>query len=193
MLSSEVPTQPFDCSSPSLTSVLSINAAISASVVLASRLPDDISVFALMLYAVVLFAMFPVLRHRLQVSAFVPVPVNGRASHRDPFYHLSRCVHSHLARPFAATDIERASLTSLSSMRVDRPPHHSSRLSLRPFYLRYRSPSPPPYRHLLHPSMQASSPWSSSSPPLPSCGHKGIKSKVFDHHCPKPGPDTYRQ
>jgi len=48
--------------------MLSINAAISASVVLASRLPDDISVFSLMLYAVVLFAMFPVLRHRLQVS-----------------------------------------------------------------------------------------------------------------------------
>jgi len=56
-----------DCWSSSLTSVLSINAAISASVVLASRLPDDISVFALMLYAVVMFAMFPVLRHRLQV------------------------------------------------------------------------------------------------------------------------------
>jgi len=53
----------------SLTSVLSINAAISASVVLASRLPDDISVFALMLYAVVLFAMFPVLRHRLQAAS----------------------------------------------------------------------------------------------------------------------------
>lgn len=53
----------------SLTSVLSINAAISASVVLASRLPDDISVFALMLYAVVMFAMFPVLRHRLQAAS----------------------------------------------------------------------------------------------------------------------------
>jgi len=52
----------------SLTSVLSINAAVSASVVLASRLPDDISVFALMLCAVVLFAMFPVLRHRLQAA-----------------------------------------------------------------------------------------------------------------------------
>jgi len=61
----------FDCWSSRLTSVLSINAAISASVVLGSRLPDDISVFALMLYAIVLFAMFPVLRHRLQVRAFI--------------------------------------------------------------------------------------------------------------------------
>ena len=65
-----------DCWSSSLTSMLSINAAISASVVLASRLPDDISVFALMLYAVVLFAMFPVLRHRLQVSCYSPFGVS---------------------------------------------------------------------------------------------------------------------
>ena len=69
--------------SRSLTSVLSINAAISASVVLASRLPDDISVFALMLYAVVLFAMFPVLRHRLQVSEHSPSGItHGVGSYR---------------------------------------------------------------------------------------------------------------
>ena len=69
---------------PSLTSVLSINAAISASVVLASRLPDDISVFALMLCAVVLFAMFPVLRHRLQVRVAIPPLgiMHGAASYR---------------------------------------------------------------------------------------------------------------
>jgi len=47
-----------------LTSVLSMNAAISASVVLASRLPDDLSVFSLVLFAVQLFALFPLLRHR---------------------------------------------------------------------------------------------------------------------------------
>ena len=67
--------------------MLSINAAISASVVLGSRLPDDISVFALMLYAIVLFAMFPVLRHRLQVRAFYPVNLSfgGRGKHHiDP-------------------------------------------------------------------------------------------------------------
>ncbi|CCM01975.1 uncharacterized protein FIBRA_04048 [Fibroporia radiculosa] len=49
-----------------LTSVLSMNAAISAAVVLASRLPDDISVFALMLLSIQLFALFPILRRRLQ-------------------------------------------------------------------------------------------------------------------------------
>ncbi|CAE6519609.1 unnamed protein product [Rhizoctonia solani] len=49
-----------------LTSVLSINAAVSASVVLASRLQTDIAVFSLMLYAVQSFALFPVLRQRLQ-------------------------------------------------------------------------------------------------------------------------------
>ncbi|KAN0100634.1 Phosphatidylinositol N-acetylglucosaminyltransferase subunit C [Tylopilus felleus] len=47
-----------------LTSVLSMNAAISSSVVLASRLPDDLSVFSLVLFAVQLFALFPMLRHR---------------------------------------------------------------------------------------------------------------------------------
>jgi phosphatidylinositol glycan class C protein len=51
-----------------LTSVISMNAAVSASVVLASRLPDDISVFSVMLFSVVLFALFPVLRHRLQAA-----------------------------------------------------------------------------------------------------------------------------
>ncbi|KAK7064218.1 phosphatidylinositol N-acetylglucosaminyltransferase [Favolaschia claudopus] len=48
-----------------LTSVLSINAAISASVVLASRLADDLAVFALVLFSVQAFALFPRLRRRL--------------------------------------------------------------------------------------------------------------------------------
>ncbi|KAG2159879.1 phosphatidylinositol N-acetylglucosaminyltransferase subunit C [Suillus bovinus] len=51
-----------------LSSVLSMNAAISSSVVLASRLPDDLAVFALVLFAVQLFALFPILRHQLQVT-----------------------------------------------------------------------------------------------------------------------------
>ncbi|CAE6423134.1 unnamed protein product [Rhizoctonia solani] len=54
-----------------LTSVLSINAAVSASVVLASRLQTDIAVFSLMLYAVQSFALLPVLRQRLQKYAFM--------------------------------------------------------------------------------------------------------------------------
>lgn len=47
-----------------------MNAAISSSVVLASRLSDDLSVFALVLFAVQLFALFPMLRRRLQVWGF---------------------------------------------------------------------------------------------------------------------------
>ncbi|KAI0793489.1 phosphatidylinositol N-acetylglucosaminyltransferase [Abortiporus biennis] len=49
-----------------LTSVLSMNAAISSSVVLASRLADDLSVFALILFSVQSFTLFPLLRRRLQ-------------------------------------------------------------------------------------------------------------------------------
>jgi len=54
-----------------LTSVLSMNAAISSSVVLASRLSDDLSVFALILFSVQMFALFPMLRHRLQATHIV--------------------------------------------------------------------------------------------------------------------------
>jgi len=54
-----------------LTSVLSMNAAISASVVLASRLTTDVAVFALVLFSVQTFALFPMLRHRLQASTTV--------------------------------------------------------------------------------------------------------------------------
>lgn len=49
-----------------LTSVLSMNAAISSGVVLASRLPSDVCVFALTLFSVQTFALFPLLRRRLQ-------------------------------------------------------------------------------------------------------------------------------
>ncbi|KAI0078891.1 phosphatidylinositol N-acetylglucosaminyltransferase [Panus rudis PR-1116 ss-1] len=49
-----------------LTSVMSMNAAISSSVVLASRLPDDLSVFALTLFAIQSFSLFPILRRHLQ-------------------------------------------------------------------------------------------------------------------------------
>jgi phosphatidylinositol N-acetylglucosaminyltransferase subunit C len=48
--------------------VISMNAAISSSVVLASRLSDDLAVFALILFSVQAFALFPMLRQRLQVS-----------------------------------------------------------------------------------------------------------------------------
>lgn len=48
--------------------MLSINAAISAVVVLASRLHDDLAVFALMLFSVEAFALFPIFRRRIQVN-----------------------------------------------------------------------------------------------------------------------------
>jgi len=51
-------------SSEPLSSVLSINAALSASVVLASRLPDLSSVFTLILLAVLIFGQLPMLRRR---------------------------------------------------------------------------------------------------------------------------------
>jgi phosphatidylinositol glycan class C protein len=51
-----------------LSSVLSMNAAVSASVVLASRLSTNVSVFALVLFSILSFALFPILRRRLQVN-----------------------------------------------------------------------------------------------------------------------------
>lgn len=56
------------CKNKSLTSVLSMNAAISSSVVLASRLDSNLAVFALVLFAVQCFALFPILRRKLQVG-----------------------------------------------------------------------------------------------------------------------------
>lgn len=61
-----------------LSSVISINAALSASVVLASRLPDDPSVFALILLSLLVFGQLPILRSRVskpRVSLRIPVTV----------------------------------------------------------------------------------------------------------------------
>ncbi|TDL28455.1 phosphatidylinositol N-acetylglucosaminyltransferase [Rickenella mellea] len=60
--------RPYGHTRDRLTSVLSMNAAISSSVVLASRLRDDLSVFALILFSVQLFALYPLVRTRLQVT-----------------------------------------------------------------------------------------------------------------------------
>jgi phosphatidylinositol glycan class C protein len=46
---------------------LSTNAAIFASVLLASRLPSNVFVFGLMLFAVEWFALFPLLRRSVKV------------------------------------------------------------------------------------------------------------------------------
>ncbi|PPQ80841.1 hypothetical protein CVT25_001966 [Psilocybe cyanescens] len=68
LLADYTATKPED-SHEGLSSVLSMNAAVSASVVLASRLSTDVSVFALMLFSIQSFALFPILRHRLQSSS----------------------------------------------------------------------------------------------------------------------------
>ncbi|KAJ4486182.1 phosphatidylinositol N-acetylglucosaminyltransferase subunit C [Lentinula aciculospora] len=54
-----------------LTSVLSMNAAISSSVVLASRLSNDLAVFALIQFSVQSFTLFPMLRRRFQVCVCI--------------------------------------------------------------------------------------------------------------------------
>ncbi|KAA1096160.1 hypothetical protein PGT21_006488 [Puccinia graminis f. sp. tritici] len=64
----------------SFPSALSINAAISASVVLGSRLPSNADVFALVLFAVEWFALFPLMRRdvmrKYPDSLFRPVVLN---------------------------------------------------------------------------------------------------------------------
>lgn len=66
VLADYTPVNPSQHAQERLTSVMSANAAISASVVLSSRLVDDISVFALMLFSIESFSLFPMLRRRLQ-------------------------------------------------------------------------------------------------------------------------------
>lgn len=46
---------------------VSLNAAIFASVLLASRLPSNLHVFALISIAIEIFALFPILRHYIKV------------------------------------------------------------------------------------------------------------------------------
>ncbi|OAV92551.1 hypothetical protein PTTG_06633 [Puccinia triticina 1-1 BBBD Race 1] len=64
----------------SFPSALSINAAISASVVLGSRLPSNADVFSLVLFAVEWFALFPLMRRdvmrKYPDSLFRPVVLN---------------------------------------------------------------------------------------------------------------------
>merc|ERR1712080_336987 len=53
-------------SSDNFQAPVSLNAAIFASVLLGSRLPSTIQVFQLMFLAILLFALFPILRHYLK-------------------------------------------------------------------------------------------------------------------------------
>jgi phosphatidylinositol glycan class C protein len=74
-----------------LTSVLSINAAISAAVVLASRLHDDLAVFALMLFSVEAFALFPILRRRTQVRSVLATVVRSLSTHLRGAVYAGNC------------------------------------------------------------------------------------------------------
>jgi Phosphatidylinositol N-acetylglucosaminyltransferase. len=68
-----------------------MNAAISSSVVLASRLSNDLTVFSLILFSVQTFALFPMLRHRVQVPATVTSFINNGTN-------------IHLVRPYRTAD-----------------------------------------------------------------------------------------
>ncbi|KAM5536175.1 hypothetical protein V8D89_010074 [Ganoderma adspersum] len=83
-----------------LTSVLSMNAAISSSVVLASRLSDDLSVFGLILFSVQSFALFPMLRRRMQDGAktlqvFLTILISGLSVGLTyPLSSTAACIYS---------------------------------------------------------------------------------------------------
>jgi hypothetical protein len=80
--------------------VLSINAAISAAVVLASRLHEDLAVFALMLFSVEAFALFPVLRRRLQVRSIPFAETGANDKQSSPrLLHFRRLLPGHLGWP----------------------------------------------------------------------------------------------
>lgn len=101
-----------------------MNAAISSSVVLASRLPSDLSVFGLMLVSVQLFALFPMLRRRLQViptsfsalsnSSRLTPHAPGRACYCSDVRHI-RTVP--VCRPMRRLGIPRGDCTGYGSVR----------------------------------------------------------------------------
>ncbi|WFD29783.1 D-stereospecific aminopeptidase [Malassezia sp. CBS 17886] len=64
---------------PLLSSALSLNLAMCASVVLSSRLAADADVFALLLFALQLFAIFPLLRMRMYTNLGA-VPARGHGA-----------------------------------------------------------------------------------------------------------------
>ena len=82
---------------------LSINAAICASVLLASRLSSNMAVFSLMLFAVQLFALFPILRRSIRVKyslSFITIHMNSKKPPLDlnflGYFAFSRvcwCMH----------------------------------------------------------------------------------------------------
>ncbi|KZS92974.1 phosphatidylinositol N-acetylglucosaminyltransferase [Sistotremastrum niveocremeum HHB9708] len=55
----------------SLQHVLSMNAGLAASIVLCSRLSDNLSVFALVLFSLELFGLFPIFRNQLKITSSV--------------------------------------------------------------------------------------------------------------------------
>lgn len=81
-----------------LSSVLSMNAAVSASVVLSSRLSTNVSVFALMLFSIQLFALYPIFRHRLQVMISSSFASPSLITHLDIGHRFVADDHSRTLR-----------------------------------------------------------------------------------------------
>ncbi|EIW86697.1 GPI2-domain-containing protein [Coniophora puteana RWD-64-598 SS2] len=61
--------------SDGLASLLSLNAAIGSSTLLASRLRDDLAVFSLVFFSVQLFSLFPRLRRQLQACFIISLTI----------------------------------------------------------------------------------------------------------------------
>ncbi|PWY98138.1 phosphatidylinositol N-acetylglucosaminyltransferase [Testicularia cyperi] len=77
-------------SSTTLSQTLSLNAAICASVVLASRLQTNIEVFALLILAIVLFGLFPIFRRHLSTT----IAARTTATTTQSKFHPSDLVNS---------------------------------------------------------------------------------------------------
>ena len=75
-----------------------MNAAVSASVVLASRLSTNVSVFALVLFSILSFALFPILRRRLQVKKIIYFPKKKFANCASFLSLMYFCSVSHHVR-----------------------------------------------------------------------------------------------
>ncbi|KAL9940836.1 hypothetical protein V8E36_000324 [Tilletia maclaganii] len=106
-----------------LTSALSLNAAICASVVLGSRLPSDLDVFALMLCAVDIFALLPLASVRLRACELEIIP---KSKDCDGLERISSTTHSDIrigpqARSLAQDSLQPLSRASVPVLRTRHP------------------------------------------------------------------------
>ncbi|KAK0567500.1 glycosylphosphatidylinositol anchor biosynthesis [Tilletia horrida] len=113
-----------------LTSALSLNAAICASVVLSSRLSSDLDVFALMLCAVHIFALLPLASVRLRACGMEIVPVHpaeddedGRGGEHieDRSMHPDSALHRLRDRSLAQDSTQPISRAAIPVLRTTHP------------------------------------------------------------------------